>query len=292
MNREPRMRKALSLRMFPPEMSTLSRLDLARDAGFAGVEVNLEPWQEYSLASSDAELRGLRHAVEARGLRVSTVYDREQWHFPMTSCDPAVRAHCADIIVGLARAATLLGADAVLVMPGAVDNRILAPQPEIVPYGLAYPNALGVLREVARTAGEQYGVMLAAENCPSKFLMSPLEFARCLDEVDSPWVGACFDTGNALAYGFPEHWIPVLGPRIDRVHLKDNRVVTQGTVTPTPLLAGDVDWPAVRDALAAIGYDGWYTAEVFPHYSFHPERLIFETSAAIDAIFDLRQAPK
>jgi hypothetical protein len=24
---------------------------------------------------------------------------------------------------------------------------------------------------------------------------------------------------------------------------------------------------------------------VYPHYNFHPERLIFETSAAIDAIF-------
>jgi hexulose-6-phosphate isomerase len=283
------MRKALSLRMFPPEMDTLSRLDLARDAGFAGVEVNLEPWQEYSLASSDQELAGLHRAVEARGLCVSTVYDREQWHFPMSSRDPAVRARCAGIIVGLARAATLLGADTVLVMPGAVDNRILAPQPEIVPYGLAYPNALAVLRELGRTAGERYRVHLAAENCPGKFLISPLEFARFLDEAGSAWVGACFDTGNALAYGFPEHWIPVLGPRIRRVHLKDNRVVTQGTVTPTPLLAGDVDWPAVRDALAATGYDGWLIAEVFPHYSFHPERLIFETSASIDAIFGPRQ---
>jgi L-ribulose-5-phosphate 3-epimerase len=286
------MRKALSLRMFPPGMDTLSRLDLARNAGFVGVEVNLEPWQEYSLASSDDELIALRRAVEARGLCVSTVYDREQWHFPMTSRNPAVRARCAGIIVGLARAATLLGADAVLVMPGAVDNRVLAPQPEIVPYGLAYPNALSVLREVAQAAGERYHVYLAAENCPSKFLISPLEFARFLDEVDSPWVGACFDTGNALSYGFPEHWIPVLGPRIGRVHLKDNRVVTQGTVTPTPLLAGDVDWPAVRDALAALGYDGWLTAEVFPHYNFHPERLIFETGAAIDAIFGLTQAPE
>jgi L-ribulose-5-phosphate 3-epimerase len=285
------MRKALSLRMFPPEMDTLSRLDLARAAGFAGVEVNLEPWQEYSLASSDGELLALRRAVEARGLCVSTVYDREQWHFPMTSRDPAVRATCAAIIVGLARAATLLGADAVLVMPGAVDNRALAPQPEIVPYGLAYPHAVGVMREVAQTAGERYQVYLAAENCPSKFLMSPLEFARFLDEAGSPWVGACFDTGNALSYGFPEHWIPVLGSRIGRVHLKDNRVVTQGTVTPTPLLAGDVDWPAIRDALAALGYDGWLTAEVFPHYSFHPERLIYETGAAIDAIFDLRRKP-
>jgi len=275
--------------MFPPEMDTLSRLDLARDAGFEGVEVNLEPWQEYSLASSDAELVALRRAIEGRGLVVSTVYDREQWHFPMSSRDPQVRECCREIIAGLVRAATLLGTDTVLVMPGAVDNRILAPKPEIVPYDVAYRNAVEVLRDLGRTVCEQYGVHLAAENCPSKFLISPLEFARFLDEIDSPWVGACFDTGNALWYGFPEHWIPVLGTRIKRIHLKDNRVVTFGALTSTPLLAGDIDWPAVRNTLAATGYDGWLTAEVFPHYTFHPERLIFDTNAAIDAIFNANQ---
>jgi len=279
------MRKSLSLRMFPPEMDTLRRLDLARDAGFHGVEVNLEPWQAYSLASSDEELAGLRRAIAARGLVVSTVYNREQWHFPMTSRDPAVRAHCREIIAGLARAATILGADTVLVMPGSVDNRILAPQPEIVPYDAAYRNAVEVLSDLGRTVCEQYRVHLAAENCPSKFLVSPLEFARFLDEIGSPWVGSCFDTGNALWYGFPEHWIPILGSRIKRIHLKDNRAVLMGALTPTPLLAGDVSWPAVRDALAATGYDGWLIAEVFPPYSFHPERLIYDTSVAIDAIF-------
>ena len=101
---------------------------------------------------------------------------------------------------------------------------------------------------------------------------------------DSPWVGACFDTGNALWYGFPEHWIPVLGSRIRRVHLKDNRIVGHSGVVPTPLLAGDVNWPAVRESLRGIGYDGWVTAEVFPPYRHHAERLIYETSASMDAI--------
>ena len=97
-------------------------------------------------------------------------------------------------------------------------------------------------------------------------------------------MGACFDTGNALYYGFPEHWIPVLGQRIRRVHLKDNRVGVGGGVTPAPLLAGDVNWPAVREALAAVRYDGWLTAEVLPHYRYHAERLIFDTRANLDTI--------
>jgi len=159
-----------------------------------------------------------------------------------------------------------------------------------VPYAQAYENARAVLRRLAHTAGEKYGVHLAVENCPGKFLVSPLEFARFLDEVDSPWVRACFDTGNAQWYGFPEHWIPVLGARIHRVHLKDNRLLGSGAAVSTPLLAGDVNWPAVRQALEAAQYDSWVTAEVFPAYRYHSERLIYDTSAAIDAIFGLGPA--
>lgn len=53
------------------------------------------------------------------------------------------------------------------------------------------------------------------------------------------------------------------------------------------LLEGDVNWPAVRDALTAIGYDSWVTAEVLPAYRHHPERLIYETAASMNAILSL-----
>ena len=285
--KEKTIRKSITLRMFPQQMATLRRLDLAREAGFDGVEVNLEPWQEYSLATSHEDLVRLRSEVEARGLRVSAVYDREQWHFPMSSEDPAKRARCRDIILGLARAATVLGTDTVLVMPGAVDNSILAPEPEIVGYRTAYRNSQEILGELARIAGDEQRVYLAIENCPAKFLLSPLEFARFVDEIDNPWLVAYFDVGNALEVGVPEDWIRILGPRIKRIHLKDIRMLAGGSRTLVPLLAGDVNWPAVREALREIEYDGWVTAEVFPHYTHLAERFIFDTSASMDAILAL-----
>jgi hypothetical protein len=70
------MRKSLTLRMFPPKMDTLSRLELARAAGFAGVEVNLEPWQEYSLASSDDELRAEPRHRRVRPVRQHSLQSR------------------------------------------------------------------------------------------------------------------------------------------------------------------------------------------------------------------------
>jgi hexulose-6-phosphate isomerase len=169
-------------------------------------------------------------------------------------------------------------------MPGAVDNSPLAPHPEITPYAAAYRNSQGVLADLARSAAEPNGIKLGVENCPSKFLLSPLEFARFLDEIDSAAVRAYFDIGNVIAHGFPEHWIPVLGQRLWRVHFKDIRMSPGLPPCATPLLAGDVNWPAVMSALREIGYAAWATAEVFPHYRFGGERLIHDTSTALDSI--------
>ena len=266
-------------------MTTVRRLDLASDAGFEGIELNLEPWQEYSPDTDRDTLLKLRDEVERRGLLVTAVYDREQWYFPMSSANPDRRERCRGIIERLGTAANLLGADTVLVMPGAVDNSILAPEPEIVPYDQAYENSRRMLRDLALSVGERFGVHLAIENCPGKFLVSPLEFVQFLDEIDSPWVSAYFDVGNALWYGYPEHWIPILGSRIHRVHLKDNTLLSNGAVVAAPLLAGDVNWPEIARALERTKYDSWLTAEVLPPYRYFGESLIHETSVKIDSIF-------
>ena len=76
--------------------------------------------------------RGAR-AVRQHGLRPGAVA------LPDDEPRPGVAGRCREIIDGLARAAAILGADTVLVMPGSVDNRILAPQPEIVPYARGLP---------------------------------------------------------------------------------------------------------------------------------------------------------
>lgn len=42
------------------------------------------------------------------------------------------------------------------------------------------------------------GVAIGVENVWNKFLLSPLEFSRFIDEIGSPAVGAYFDAGNVL----------------------------------------------------------------------------------------------
>ncbi len=280
------MRKSITLRAFPSEMNTHSRVELARTAGYQGVEINLEPGGEFSLESSESELTELRRYIETQRMQVSSVYNRQQWHCPITSQDPDIRRQGQTILARLVRAASMLGTDAVLVVPGAVDNSLFAPQPEIVPYDIAYRNAQAILRDVAHNIAERYQVYLAVENVWNKFLLSPLELARFVDEVESPWMGVYFDVGNVLRTGFPEHWIAILGRRIKRVHFKNFRLATDNLTGFVNLLEGDVNWPAVCEALRSIHYDSWVTVEVLPAYRYHGERLIYETSASLDAILN------
>jgi len=48
-------------------------------------------------------------------------------------------------------------------------------------------------------------------------------------------VRAYFDVGNVVLFGFPQHWIRILGGRISKVHLKDfgqsSRTSSRGTLT-------------------------------------------------------------
>ena len=74
----------------------------------------------------------------------------------------------------------------------------------------------------------------------------------------SPLVGVQFDIGNHQKYGRPDKWIGTLGPRIVKLDVKDWSV-KDGFCE---IGRGDVEWPAVREAIKEIGFTGWAAAEV------------------------------
>jgi hexulose-6-phosphate isomerase len=74
------------------------------------------------------------------------------------------------------------------------------------------------------------------------------------------------DCGNILRYGWPEQWIKILDRRIAKVHFKEfSRELANKKGNSAgfnvQLREGDVNWPAVMDALDQIGYSGWVTLE-------------------------------
>lgn len=120
-----------------------------------------------------------------------------------------------------------------------------------------------MIRERLLPIAADLKVTIAIEEVWNKFPLSPLEFARYIDEFDSPFVRAYFDVGNVVLYGYSQYWIRTLCTRIVRLHLKDFQLDRPGGRFAWKNLGeGDIDWAAVSRALTEIGYGGYVTAEV------------------------------
>lgn len=282
------MKKSISTWSFHGQWNLREKLQLAKDAGFAGFEIDLTRDGPLRLDSDDHEIRQLREAADAIGITFSGVASGLYWECNPASADPAIRGEARKILRAQIRAASLLGVDTILVIPGSVGVDFI-PGAEIVPYEAVYERATAFVREALPEA-EDRGVTLGIENVWNKFLLSPLEFRAFLDQFGSSSVGAYFDVGNTLATGYPEHWIATLGARIRRVHFKDYRRAVGSVDGFVDLLSGNVNWPAVIAGLRATGYDSWVAAEMIPpvpFYQYCPEALITNTSRAMDHILTL-----
>ena len=275
------MKKAINIWSFPPQMELPEALDLAKDAGYSGIELALAAEGPLSLTSSDAEILAIKRQVADAGLVLTSLASGLGWQLPLTSDDEAVRAQGRDAVKRQIEAATLLDVDTILVVPGVVGTDA-TPADAVIDYGTAYARALEGLQELSPLA-EEADVYIGVENVWNKFLLSPIEMRDFVDQVQSPYVGVFFDVGNVVAYGYPEHWIRVLGRRIKKVHVKDYRRRAAGLAGFVDLLAGDVNWPEVIEALKSVGYRDYLIAEM-GGYTYHQTQLVRSTSAALDAI--------
>jgi L-ribulose-5-phosphate 3-epimerase len=240
-------RKAVLISMLAKELPYAARFKAARDAGFDAIEMQ-------TIARGD-EAAEARDAATTAGLRIHSVMNMDHWRFPLSSGDrDVVNRSVAGMETSL-RNAALWGADTVLLVPAVVDVT--------TSYRDAWTRSQQVIRERLLPLASELKVIVAVEEVWNKFLLSPLEFARYVDELDSPWVKAYFDVGNVVFYGYPQDWIRSLGTRIAKVHLKDFHLDRPGgRFAWTNIGDGDIDWGDVRRAFDDVGYRGYFTTEV------------------------------
>lgn len=240
-------KKAVLFSMLPEELPYRERFKMAVDAGFLGIEMGT--------VADAREAEDVRDASVRSGLRIHSVMNADHWKFPLSSPDLDVMERSVVGVETSLRNAKLWGADVVLLVPAVVN-----PQTS---YQDAWTRSQRVIRERILPLASDLNVVVAVEEVWNKFLLSPLEFARYVDEMESPWLKAYFDVGNVVFYGYPQDWIRTLGWRIVKVHLKDFELDRpNGRFYWKNLGEGDIDWIAVRRALDAIGYDGYVTTEI------------------------------
>ena len=256
---DTKLHKALQLGMLPRELSDADKFKLAKKCGFQGIEAS--PMDNLN------EARKLGELARQAGVPIHSIVFGG-WNAPLSDPSPEVVKKGLEGMESALRSAHAMGAEAVLLVPAIVT--------ETVGYGDAYKRSQDNIRRLLPLA-EEMRVIIAVENVWNKFLLSPLEFARYVDEFDSPWLKAYFDVGNVIIFGFAQDWIRTLGKRIVKIHLKDFK---RSGYKWTNLLEGDVNWPEVRKALDEIGYRGFLT----PELSGGDEAYLADLSKRIDRI--------
>ena len=219
----------------------LAQFEFLKEAGFEGVEL---------ISPNNIDASEIVAARDKTGLIIHGVSGARHWQDPLSSPDPAVVARGLAAIRQEFLDCKAYGGTTVLVVPAVVTKE--------VSYRDAYKRSQDNIRKLLPDA-ERSGIKIAIEEVWNKFLLSPVEFARYIDEFDSPWVGAYFDVGNVVEYGYPQEWIHELGKRILKIHIKEYAKPKRFDYA---LGEGEIDWSAVRQALLDVGYRGWISAEV------------------------------
>jgi L-ribulose-5-phosphate 3-epimerase len=248
----------------------------SKEAGFDAIELNLYDSDGIGLTmdSTPGEAEAITKLALSYGLQLRSLSTGLLWQSPLSSVNGNVREQGRKIILKQIELASVMGIDTVLVVPGSVTQD--------VSYDDCYNRSQEELKKVLDEA-EKRQVAIGIENVWNKFLLSPLEMARYIDELNSDFAKAYFDVGNVLQFGYPEQWIRILGKRISKVHVKDYSTKVGNITGFVPLLAGDVNWPAVVEALEEIGYEDVITAELSP-YTIGPKQLPIDTARHMEVI--------
>lgn len=247
-------------------------------AGFDYAELNMYSqrgtYPNIWNGADDEEILAVGELAKKHGITPVGIVSAELWSKCLTDLDPAVRGAGMEVIRKMIHVCELLGMDTVLVVPGVVN--------ETVSYKTAYENAQSCLKVLGKEAAAK-GVVLAIENVWNKFLLSPLEMRRFVDECGEG-VGAYFDAGNIERDGFQTHWIEVLAEKIRRVHVKG---FDKEGGNFCYLHQGTINWKATFDALKAVGYAGPVSTEMWTEEGMTTKTAVDMFSADMDNIMNL-----
>ncbi|MEE9373911.1 MAG: sugar phosphate isomerase/epimerase family protein, partial [Saprospiraceae bacterium] len=245
----PLNKKSLKYGMIQEDLSVLDKFKLIKTLGFDGVEMD-----------SPHELDD-KEVIEARdkaNIIIPGVVNSKHWKKPLSDPDPTVREECTASMIDAFYQCKKFGGTTVLLVPAVVNDEVR--------YDEAWERSTAEIKKMLPIARET-GVKIAIENVWNNFLISPMEAARYIDQFDSDMIGWYMDIGNIVRYGWPHHWIRILGKRIIKVDIKDYSRTKQSEEGiwkgfKVKLGEGDADWAKVNLALKDVGYSGWGSAEV------------------------------
>ena len=232
------LKKALMLATLGIKGTTLEKFKALKAAGFEGVE-------PMSHMDQDEVMR----ALDETGLKAASVCGAVHWAKPLSDPNPSTREAGLEGLKQTLKDAKRYGASSILLVPGVARNG--------VSYDECFERSVAEIKKTVPLA-EELGVKIAVENVWNEFITKPEQAVAFMDAIGSPMIGWHFDIGNVIRYAAPETWIPILGKRILKLHIKEFSKEKKFSVK---FFQGDNNWPAIMAALDKVGYQGWGISE-------------------------------
>lgn len=215
-------------------------LKAAGEIGFEGVEIVLREEEKLDWLLSDAGTGEILNWVQESGAQACSISFAMFREYKGAQDNAAVRDRVVGLVEKAAQACKNMGGVGVLLPFFDRENIDISDREAEV-----------LIEDLKRCApaAEDLGIKIALETSFSTGLLKTI-----CDGVGSTMVGVYQDLANALSYGHDSVQMLVALPEHTKlIHLKDTGRSDLGE--------GDVDFPACRDAIAKIGYEGWLPFE-------------------------------
>lgn len=244
-------------------------LEILKASGFDTVDFNLS---EYTLSSKiylssddefDSYFDAIRKKAEELELEISQTHGRCITYIPG---DDEANEKFLKVTERDLRASAILGSPACVVhfinstrwgkQPASLMRQVSGDMfSRIIPYAEKYK---------VKIALETFGAARVKGERIRDFFADPDEFKMQYNAMNTEYKTMCVDTGHTHeAESFwvppPEEIIRILGEDVTLLHLHDNSGHWDDHLLPR---MGNINWPAVFEALSDIGYKGTYNFEL------------------------------
>ena len=249
-------------------------LDALGEAGFPQAEIlALGP---HVGTPGEQELDRLRGILEAHSVRARTMHAPGR-RSTLAAVDVSWRRQSVEVLTGYIRLAGALGLTELVIHP--MSDTDLAPYADDP--GLPQQMREAVQRSLddLMPVIEESAVRITLENLPYPGLplTSMKELRTLVDPYPAEAVGLVIDIGHVARLNLdPVDEIHTAGKRLYGTHIHDVDVNAGGADHHSPTI-GNLDWDAMRQAFAEIGYTGPWTSEATtPSHGESPEELARE----------------
>lgn len=278
------MKLAFSTNAFTRHSLEVALKEIAA-AGYAGVEILADKPHWYPEVFDPDEAAGIRSTLEAVKLKVSNInanctfgYWRDAPPEPffepsLISPDGKLRADRIRMIKNTLQFARAVGAENISITSG----KALPTMPPEAAMKQLRESLMPVLE-----AAEKAKVRVGFECEPGLFIEWAEELRELIDRTGSKLLGANLDLGHSRVLGedIPAT-IKLLGDRIWNCHVEDIAGRKHYHLIPGQ---GTMDWHAIKESLAGIGYERFLTVELYS-YPDRPVEAARESIAYLGTIF-------